>query len=86
MPGRSAGLRYTLQCGHGRFWRTVKAYNADKFEFAYVSELMFRLVCHGMPDFCRILIMPFNVLAETSEPDTPRPRHSRYLHEIHTQP
>lgn len=75
--------RFALQFGQGRFWRNVKVYDAEKIDLRFVSDVMFRLACqHGAKHF-RILLMPINLLLETTEPS---PALSRYLHEIHTQP
>jgi hypothetical protein len=59
-------MKYALQYGKGRIWRTAKAYDAEKTPYAFVSEIMLRMVIQGGGKHWRILIQPFNVLAETS--------------------
>jgi hypothetical protein len=64
---KSKPLRYVIQGASrdGSRWRTVKSYNAEEWEYRVVSRVMEKLVGHYKGHF-RILLMPFNVLAEST--------------------
>jgi hypothetical protein len=64
---KSKPLRYVIQGASkdGSRWRTVKSYNSEEWEYRIVSRVMEKLVGRYTGHF-RILLMPFNVLAEST--------------------
>jgi hypothetical protein len=60
--GYHGELRYALQ--RGRPWGTVKYYEAEKYEFEYVQAVMSQCCKQWPGRRWRILLMPFNVLAD----------------------
>ena len=65
-PSRAKPLRYVIQNCHGKRWHTVKSYDSNDWEFRIVERVMEKLVGRYTGHF-RILIMPYNILAETTE-------------------
>jgi len=59
-------LKYVIQALNGKKWRTVKSYAASEQEYSFVSKVMENLV-RRYPGHFRILLMPFNVLAESTQ-------------------
>ncbi len=59
---QSKALRYALQ--RGGPWRTVRSYEADRYDFAFVQKVMRRGRAKTPGYRWRILLMPFNVWAD----------------------
>lgn len=55
-------LTYALQ--RGGPWRTVRRYDAEKYEFSFVQKVMRRGRAKTPGYRWRILLMPFNVWAD----------------------